>query len=223
MAKQNLPAAVQVPVTAPEPRPSNVIFFSRFGFFFLALCLFAAGFLAGVLVHQAMSDHSGSQAQSFQSAPAPAQQAAPQQSPAPDRATAARIAELEKAVIRNPSDRNAFVELGNLYFDADQAKLSIMAYENALRLKADDPSVMTDLGVMYRRDGQYQKALDCFKKTLEIEPGHPVALFNTGIVFYYDLHDAAGARKAWEELLKTHPDAKAPDGTPVTELLKQLK
>lgn len=223
MAKQNLPAAVQVPVTAPEPRPSNVIFFSRFGFFFLALCLFAAGFLAGVLVHQAMSDHSGSQAQSFQSAPAPAQQAAPQQSPAPDRATAARIAELEKAVIRNPSDRNAFVELGNLYFDADQAKLSIMAYENALRLKADDPSVMTDLGVMYRRDGQYQKALDCFKKTLEIEPGHPVALFNTGIVFYYDLHDAADARKAWEELLKTHPDAKAPDGTPVTELLKQLK
>ena len=223
MAKQNLPAAVQVPVTAPEPRPSNVIFFSRFGFFFLALCLFAAGFLAGVLVHQAMSDHSGSQAQSFQSAPAPAQQAAPQQSPAPDRATAARIAELEKAVIRNPSDRNAFVELGNLYFDADQAKLSIMAYENALRLKADDPSVMTDLGVMYRRDGQYQKALDCFKKTLEIEPGHPVALFNTGIVFYYDLHDAAGARKAWDELLKTHPDAKAPDGTPVTELLKQLK
>lgn len=195
MAKQNLPAAVQVPVTAPEPRPSNVIFFSRFGFFFLALCLFAAGFLAGVLVHQAMSDHSGSQAQSFQSAPAPAQQAAPQQSPAPDRATAARIAELEKAVIRNPSDRNAFVELGNLYFDADQAKLSIMAYENALRLKADDPSVMTDLGVMYRRDGQYQKALDCFKKTLEIEPGHPVALFNTGIVFYYDLHDAAARAK----------------------------
>ena len=223
MAKQNLPAAVQVPVTAPEPRPSNVIVFSRFGFFFLALCLFAAGFLAGVLVHQAMSDHSGSQAQSFQSAPAPAQQAAPQQSPAPDRATAARIAELEKAVIRNPSDRNAFVELGNLYFDADQARLPIMASENPLRLKADDPGVMPVFGVMYRRDGQYQKALDCFKKTLEIEPGHPVALFNTGIVFYYDLHDAAGARKAWEELLKTHPDAKAPDGTPVTELLKQLK
>lgn len=223
MAKQKRPAAVQVPVTTPEPRPSNVIFFSRFGFFFLALCLFAAGFLAGVLVHQAVNGAAVPETQFSQSAPAPAQQAAPQQSPAPDRATAARIAELEKAVIRNPSDRNAFVELGNLYFDADQAKLSIMAYENALRLKADDPSVMTDLGVMYRRDGQYQKALDCFKKTLEIEPGHPVALFNTGIVFYYDLHDAAGARKAWEELLKTHPDAKAPDGTPVTELLKQLK
>ena len=209
MAKQKRPAAVQVPVTTPEPRPSNVIFFS--------------GFLAGVLVHQAVNGPAVPETQFSQSAPAPAQQAAPQQSPAPDRATAARIAELEKAVIRNPSDRNAFVELGNLYFDADQAKLSIMAYENALRLKADDPSVMTDLGVMYRRDGQYQKALDCFKKTLEIEPGHPVALFNTGIVFYYDLHDAAGARKAWEELLKTHPDAKAPDGTPVTELLKQLK
>lgn len=219
MAKQKRPATAPVTVTAPGPRPSSLIFFSRFGFFFLALCLFSAGFLAGVLVHQAMSDHSGSQAQSFQSAPAPE----PQQSQAPDRATAARIAELEKAVIRNPSDRDAFVELGNLYFDADQAKLSIMAYENALRLKADDPGVMTDLGVMYRRDGQYQKALDCFRKTLEIEPGHPVALFNTGIVFYYDLHDAAGARKAWEELVKTHPNAKAPDGTPVTELLKQLK
>lgn len=224
MAKQNRPAAAPVTVTAPAPRPSSLIFFSRFGFFFLALCLFSAGFLAGVLVHQALSDHSGSQAQSFQSAPAPRQQAAePQQNQAPDMATAARIAELEKAVIRNPSDRDAFVELGNLYFDSDQAKLAILAYENALRLRADDPGVTTDLGVMYRRDGQYQKALDCFRKTLEIEPGHPVALFNTGIVFYYDLHDAAGARKAWEELVKTHPNAKAPDGTPVTELLKQLK
>ena len=207
MAKQNLPAAVQVPVTAPEPRPSNVIFFSRFGFFFLALCLFAAGFLAGVLVHQAVNGPAVPETQFSQSAPAPAQQAAPQQSQAPDRATAARIAELEKAVIRNPSDRDAFVELGNLYFDSDQAKLAILAYENALRLRADDPGVTTDLGVMYRRDGQYQKALDCFRKTLEIEPGHPVALFNTGIVFYYDLHDAAGARKAWEELVKTHPNA----------------
>ena len=223
MAKQNRPAAAPVTVTAPGPRPSSLIFFSRFGFFFLALCLFSAGFLAGVLVHQAVNGPAVPETQFSQSAPAPAQQAAPQQSPAPDRATAARIAELEKAVIRNPSDRDAFVELGNLYFDSDQAKLAILAYENALRLRADDPGVTTDLGVMYRRDGQYQKALDCFRKTLEIEPGHPVALFNTGIVFYYDLHDAAGARKAWEELVKTHPNAKAPDGTPVTELLKQLK
>ena len=68
MAKQNRPAAAPVTVTAPAPRPSSLIFFSRFGFFFLALCLFSAGFLAGVLVHQALSDHSGSQAQSFQSA-----------------------------------------------------------------------------------------------------------------------------------------------------------
>ena len=223
MAKQKRPAAVQVPVTTPEPRPSNFICFACWVFFFLALPLSGAAFPPGVPGHRVGTGPAVPETQFSQSAPAPAQQAAPQQSPAPDRATAARIAELEKAVIRNPSDRNAFVELGNLYFDADQAKLSIMAYENALRLKADDPSVMTDLGVMYRRDGQYQKALDCFKKTLEIEPGHPVALFNTGIVFYYDLHDAAGARKAWEELLKTHPDAKAPDGTPVTELLKQLK
>ena len=81
MAKQKRPAAVQVPVTTPEPRPSNVIFFSRFGFFFLALCLFAAGFLAGVLVHQAVNGPAVPETQFSQSAPAPAQQAAPQQSP----------------------------------------------------------------------------------------------------------------------------------------------
>lgn len=220
MAKQKRsPAPSAAPQAAPEPRPSGLVVFSRFGFFFLALCLFAAGFLAGVLVHQAVND-TRAETQAVQSAPAAPQQPVQQ---APDRASQARIAELEKAVIKNPSDRDAFVELGNLYFDAGQPKLSIAAYENALRLKADDPSVITDLGVMYRRDGQYDKALDCFRRTLAIEPGHPVALFDMGVVYYYDLHDAASARKAWEELVAKTPQAKAPDGTPVSELLKQIK
>ena len=222
MAKQKRSPApsAAAPQAAPDARPSGLLVFSRFGFFFLALCLFAAGFLAGVLVHQAVNDTRPA-AQAVQSAPAAPQQPAQQQ--APDRASQARIAELEKAVISNPSDRDAFVELGNLYFDADQAKLSIAAYENALRLKGDDPGVITDLGVMYRRDGQYDKALDCFRRTLAIEPGHPVALFDMGVVYYYDLHDAASARKAWEELVAKTPQAKAPDGTPVSELLKQIK
>lgn len=136
--------------------------------------------------------------------------------------TTGRILELEQAVIKSPDDVVAWVHLGNLYFDTDQPKEAIRAYEKALTLKPAQPDVLTDLGVMYRAIHEHDKALATFDKALAANPKHQVAMFNKGIVLLHDLKRTKEAVAAWRALLAVNPDARAPDGTPVRDIIKEL-
>jgi cytochrome c-type biogenesis protein CcmH/NrfG len=140
----------------------------------------------------------------------------------PSRETARQIAEAEKAVLRTPKDAAAWTELGNLYFDAGKAREAVSAYEQSLQLAPDNPDVLTDLGIMHRETGDFAKAVECFRKAASLNPRHENAFFNMGVVFHYDLRQTENAERAWRQLLQINPDARAPDGQPVSELIKHL-
>jgi len=57
---------------------------------------------------------------------------------------------LEGIVANDPTNRNAWAELGHNYFDSDQPVKAIEAYDKALALGPDDPNILTDQGVMFR-------------------------------------------------------------------------
>lgn len=135
----------------------------------------------------------------------------------------ARIKELETATAARPKDQALWIELGNLYFDTHQAKASIRAYETALGLGKASPDVWTDLGIMQREDGQPQKALDAFKTALAINPRHENALYNMGVVQLHDTGDKAGAAATWGRLVEINPNAKTPDGRPLSGIVAELK
>ncbi len=135
----------------------------------------------------------------------------------------AKILELEQVVKQDPKNVNAWVSLGNLFFDSNQYKNSIEAYEKALLLKPGVPPVLTDLGVMYRRNGQPDKAIEKFELAIKADPQFEVAMFNKGIVLMHDLNDLEGAIKAWEDLVNKKPMAMAPNGESVDALLQRLK
>lgn len=157
------------------------------------------------------------------SASAPSGQDAAQESlpPMPPE-LAAKIADLEKAVLNNPKDAARWTALGNLYFDTGQARKAASAYERSLSIAPDNPDVLTDLGIMYRETGAYEKAVASFRKASALKPGHENALFNEGVVLYYDLHRKEEAVHAWQRLLEVNPAARAPDGKLVSELIKHL-
>jgi cytochrome c-type biogenesis protein CcmH/NrfG len=100
------------------------------------------------------------------------QQASSKQGPSAEEIS--RINTLEKAVSSNPDNNQAWIQLGNLYFDTRQIKKAIQAYEKALTLNPNNADVQTDLGVMYRRNGQPQKAVEAFDKAIRINPRHEV-------------------------------------------------
>ncbi len=150
---------------------------------------------------------------------------APPAGPAPaaaDEAARQRIAMTQQIVARDPKNVQAWIGLGNDYFDTHQQQKAIEAYGKALELQPDNPDVLTDQGVMYREIGAYDKAIANFKKANQIRPSHTMSLYNLGVVYGYDLHDSQKAIEAWSRLVQNYPmDPQAPKARQAIEEMKQ--
>ena len=183
----------------------------------VALVALVIGFLGGIFYSAFQAGPTGR----VQTASAPAGPSQ-QQQPNLSNEQARSILSLEQEVAVNPTNVDAWTQLGHVYFDTNNPAKAIRAYEKSLGLSPDQPDVLTDLGVMYRRNGQPEKALEVFDKAIAIDPTHQQSRFNKGVVLRYDLNDRDGAVKAWEELVKINPSAAAPNGQLVSEAIKSL-
>jgi cytochrome c-type biogenesis protein CcmH/NrfG len=157
-------------------------------------------------------------------APGAAGAAAPGQIPPgmglPNAEVQARIIRLEGVVKAEPKNHDAWVGLGNDYFDSHQPQKAVDAYAKALALKPDDPDILTDQGVMYRQLNQFDKAIANFQKASKINPSHVQSLFNLGIVYAGDLNKPDEAAKAWNKVLVLAPNSQ--QATQARQLLAQL-
>ena len=130
-----------------------------------------------------------------------------------------RIAQAEKIVAQDPKNLNAWISLGNDYFDTEQAQKSINAYGKALEIEPNNPNILTDQGVMFRKVGWYDKALINFEKANKIDPNHLQSLFNTGIVYAVDLKQPDKAVPYWERYLKM--DSNSPTALQIRGIMEQ--
>jgi len=181
-----------------------------------------AGTLFGVIIGWVL----GSQ-QAGRSAPvaAPVAQAAPaqQQQAAPPRVPvdAERVKALEGVAAQNAKDPQPRVQLGNMYFDAEEYPQAITWYERAIALNPKDANVSTDLGVAYYYTNQPDRALKQFDHSLTVEPGHIKTLLNVGIVRAVGKQDLAGAARAWQQVVDLSPDS--PEGQAAKKGLDGIK
>jgi tetratricopeptide (TPR) repeat protein len=129
----------------------------------------------------------------------------------------------EETARKNPNDAEVWKTLGNLYFDAGEAEKAIGAYTRSLELKPGDADVLVDCGVMYRELKKYDEALEYFKKALAVDPRHEQALFNSGIILYFDLDKKEEAFTVWRSLERINPDALAPNGDRIADMIGKLK
>ena len=134
-----------------------------------------------------------------------------------------KIASLEEEVKNHPDNGIAWTNLAHAYFDSDQFAKAIYAYNKSLELHPGNADLLTDLGVMYRRNGQPEKAIETFDLAIKANPQHEAARFNKGVVLLSDFNDPAGAIMTWEELAKVNPMAATPSGSPLTDLIKDIK
>lgn len=192
----------------------------------LAIILaFVLGAIVGSLVPQLTQQQAApvsQQAAQQATTPAPAS-AAPQAQPAQQGHDMHVIQDLEKQLAGDPANRKLYVDLGNACFDAHLHERAIQAYEKALELNANDADVLTDVGIMYRETGDFGKALERFRKAQAVDPAHINAAFNEGVVLYYDLKRKQEALARWQRLLDANPGARAPNGRPLAELIKELQ
>ena len=149
----------------------------------------------------------------------------PEQAPAPAAQGAGgsdHLKALEAAVVKNPQDLHAWIQLGNQYFDNHKPREAIRAYERALTIKGDNPDVLTDMGIMYRQLGEFERAAEHFTQAGKTNPLHEQSRFNLGVVLFFDLKRKEEARQVWRALIAINPEAKTPDGALLRTMLDEL-
>jgi tetratricopeptide (TPR) repeat protein len=176
-----------------------------------SIVLAIAGVLFGVIVGWVLGSQQARSAAPIAAA-APAAQAQPpnQAAPAGARAVpvdAERAKALESVAQQNPKDVQPRVQLGNMYFDAEQYPQAITWYEQAFALNRGDANLSTDLGVAYYYTNQPDRAIKQFEHSLSIDPRHVKTLLNMGIVRAFGKQDLDGAAKAWEEVVAIAPNS----------------
>ncbi len=134
-----------------------------------------------------------------------------------------QIQALEAETQTDPDKTDAWVALGNAYFDAGQPEKAVQAYEKSLTLDPNNADVITDMGVMYRQLGQPEKAIAAFERAVKVDSRHEIARYNKGIVLLHDLNDAQGAIRAWEDLVRINPAYRMPTGQTVKEMVEAFK
>lgn len=178
----------------------------------VAFACLLIGFLGGALFMTLDSNSVDSQP------PSPATFSAPA-SPATTAQQTERILALEKTTRADPKNSEAWLELGNLYFDNNLYQKAIQAYKAYLEINPDDPDVWTDLGVLYRRTQKPQEALSAFEKAISTAPWHQQSRYNKGVVLMSDLKNPEAAFQAWEELAKINPSFRIPGGRTIQDIL----
>jgi len=188
------------------------------------LIALAVGFVAGVVFSIYRSPDIAPPPGAGEGAGGMPPQSQPQaQGPAPlTPEKRAEIEGLKAMAAKTPDNAETWIQLGHIYFDTGQSTEAITAYEKALAITPNDANLLTDLGVMYRRTKQPQKAIEKFDQAVRVDRRHEIARFNKGIVLLHDLNDTEGALAAWQELVAINPNAKAPGGLTVQELIKRF-
>lgn len=122
-----------------------------------------------------------------------------------------KLGELKNIVAADPTNFQAWVALGNEYFDGNQFMDAIEAYDKALAIQPNSPDVLTDQGVMFKRLGWFDRAIQNFSKANELDPTHATSVYNLGVVYRYDLQDFAKAQAAWTRFLEINPTGPGSD------------
>jgi tetratricopeptide (TPR) repeat protein len=96
-----------------------------------------------------------------------------------------------------PTNLEAWRELGNLYFDADLHEQAISAYSKALEINPNETNILNDQGAMYRQVGNFTGALANFEKARQVDPNNLESLYNSGYVLAFDLNQIDKALVLW--------------------------
>lgn len=130
-----------------------------------------------------------------------------------------RIVQAERVVAQDPKNLNAWITLGNDYFDTEQTQKSINAYGKALEIEPNNPNVLTDQGIMFRKIGWYDKALANFEKANRLDPNHLQSLYNAGLVYVVDLKQPEKAAMYWNRYLQS--DSSSPTAMQIKGMMGQ--
>lgn len=132
-----------------------------------------------------------------------------------------KVKMLQEAAAKDPKNKNAWTELGNILMDTKRYAEAVEPYGKALELDPKNVDVRVDMGTCLREAGKPDQAVREYRKALELNPNHINANKNMGVVLTYDLKDGKQAVKYFEKALALAPSA--PDAPALRAEIEKLK
>ncbi len=86
-----------------------------------------------------------------------------------------------KAIDKDDTYIDAYLDLGDVYYEQRQYDLEIQTFEKAIKLDPSNPDSFYYLGTAYEDKGMYDLAIKTYKKVLALKPDYKDALYQLGI------------------------------------------
>jgi cytochrome c-type biogenesis protein CcmH/NrfG len=118
-----------------------------------------------------------------------------------------QIEHINDILAQDSSNYDAWVALGNIYFDANMPEEAIEHYEGALAIRPGDVNVLTDLATMKRAAGDSKGAIAILQRVVQTDSTFGQAWFNMGVIYSLDLQDSRNAVSAWKRFLAMTPES----------------
>ena len=78
---------------------------------------------------------------------------------------------------------NAWCFMGMSYLKLDQVEQAIRAFEETLRIRADDAQAWHCLGIAYGQNAEHEKAIKAYQHALDINPHDATTCYNIGLSY----------------------------------------
>ena len=131
------------------------------------------------------------------------------------------VMQYKQRLEKNPRDKDALMFLGNANYDINRFDQAKDYYKRYLDVDPTHPGVRTDLATSYYKIKDVDSAVRELKTVVAQDPDREAALYNLGLLLWQEKHDSPGAIKAWEALLKSHPNH--PKAAEVRKQIDEMK
>jgi len=115
------------------------------------------------------------------------------------------MANYNRSIQLYPEYGLAYLNRGNIFFDAGQTLRAMSDYNEAEKLGVKTEHLFANRGALFAMKKDYPNAFKDFEKSLQINPRHANAFMNRGIT-HFEMKDFKSAIADYDNYLKLKPD-----------------
>ena len=125
-----------------------------------------------------------------------------------------QVAPLLEKLQKDPKNKDVLLRVAYFYKSAHQFKEAANYFNQTLQLDGNNVAVRTEMASCLYFDGDVDRALAQLEQSVKLSPKDANSLFNLGMIRWKGKKDAAGAIRAWQQLLASNPKL---DRKPIVE------
>ena len=122
-----------------------------------------------------------------------------------------------------PDLAGPYVNLGIIYFRADEIDKAEEAFKQALKVNPNNAVSLNHLGIIYRGKGKFEDARSNYKKALDIAPNYAYAHLNYGILLDLYLGELDEALEHYQTFQELTPEEDKEVSKWIVDLERRIK